>query len=130
MVDEEKSVYMGLYTEEAANLLRVFSEFLDKLKKNPHDKETLEMAGRAIHTFASNSGFMDFAKISRLARNMEYVFDYLKKSNSTPTDEMLNKMSDSLNVINKWFAGLKQNEAEPEVESLIAEMEKLKILTP
>ena len=130
MADEEKNVYLDLYMEEAANLLRVFSEFLDKLKKNPHDRETVEMAGRAIHTFASNSGFMDYAKISRLARNMEYVFDYLKKTNSTPTDEMLGRMSDCLSVINTWFTGMNQNVPEPEVESLIAELEKLKRLTP
>jgi chemotaxis protein histidine kinase CheA len=79
-----------------------------------------------MHTFASNSGFMDFAKISILARNMEYFFDYLKKSASSPTDEMLNKMSDYLEVINNWFSGIRQNAAEPEVQAFIAEMEKLK----
>jgi chemotaxis protein histidine kinase CheA len=126
MVDGGKSAYLELYVEEAGNILKVFSESLDKLKKNSRDRETLELAGRSIHTFASNSGFMNYAKISLLARNMEYVFDYLKKNNSQPTEEMLSKMSCYLEVIEKWFTGLKQNPKEPEVESLIAEMEKLK----
>ena len=126
MVDEENSAYLDLYVEEAANLLKAFSESLEILKKNPEDKSNLEIAGRAMHTFASNSGFMGFGNISRLARNMEYFFDFLKKKNSPPTQEMLSTLTEYLGVINKWFANVKQNAVEPEVDSLIAELEILK----
>lgn len=126
MVDEEKAGYLDLYIEEAGGILKVFSESLNKLKTNPSDTQTIEIACRSMHTFASNSGFMGFGKISRLTRNIEYFFDYIKKKNTPLTPEMLTTLTKQYEIVNNWLTNIRQNETEPEIEQYIAELEKLK----
>jgi two-component system chemotaxis sensor kinase CheA len=66
------------FFEEANSLLDRLEKDLIELEKNPHDKELIESAFRAMHTIKGVSGMYGFEYVSSITHSMESIYQAVR----------------------------------------------------
>ena len=116
--------YMGIFIQEAKELLETIASSLLELEKNPEEPRILNEIFRAAHTLKGSSGMMGFTDLQKLAHKMEDVFDNIRKGSITPSSNLIDVLFECVDAIERRINRLEKGEKEEEdFSSLIKKIE-------
>lgn len=79
MVETNDSEFnKDVFINEAAEQLSILEETLLELEHNPHDKDLLDTAFRALHTIKGSGGLFGFDDIVNFTHDIENVYDQIR----------------------------------------------------
>jgi two-component system, chemotaxis family, sensor kinase CheA len=99
-------------TESAENLARLDREIVE-LEQRPDDPDLLKSIFRAIHTIKGTCGFLDLARLERVAHAAEDVLGLLRDGSLQVTPEVISDVLAAVDVIKAILHALEQTGAEP-----------------
>ncbi|MGB9792629.1 MAG: chemotaxis protein CheA [Thermacetogeniaceae bacterium] len=124
--DMNMSQYLGVFLDEAEELLQQLDEAIVLLEKDPGDRELLNRIFRIAHTLKGSSASMGFEKMATLTHRMESVLDALRQGRLTTSREVVDLLLaclDKLRELKEKIAG--GGEGDAEVGELVAILEAL-----
>ena len=106
--------YMGIFIQEAKELLETVTSSLLELEKKPEDREIVNEIFRAAHTLKGSSGMMGFTDLQELAHKMEDIFDNIRKGLMVPSPNLIDVLFECVDAIEKRIIRLEKGEREEE----------------
>ncbi len=131
------SQQFGQYEGEMAELLDSFivetNEIFEKLgpdlislEKNPNDPELHNRIFRAVHTVKGTSSFLGFDQLTELAHNFEDVLNKIRKGELLVTQQRMDVMFSSFDVLKELLFRIEQRNGEPvEIEKSIEQLQAI-----
>ncbi|MBM3274977.1 MAG: chemotaxis protein CheA, partial [Candidatus Sericytochromatia bacterium] len=119
----DHSQYLGIFLDEARDILQLLNEKLLFLETHREDRKTLDEIFRAAHTLKGMAATMGFAGLTELTHQMENVLDALRQGEvtlDTPLTDTLFGCVDSIGMIIEAIA---DSQAEPDVGSLVERLQ-------
>ena len=95
-IDEEM---LEIFAMEAEDHLRNINEHLEKLEKNPNERESLLEIRRSAHTLKGSAGIVGLARLSNLAHKVEDLLDFISENNIDSNEELFNVLLASTECI-------------------------------
>ena len=95
----QDNVYRELFLTESAEYLKIMSQCLVKLEKNPSDSDSLNEVFRCLHTIKGMSATMGFDKISQLSHATENLLDELRNKRIKATSAIIDKLFASVDIL-------------------------------
>ena len=77
------------YMEEAVELLNDLEESLLELRQDPHSKEFIGKAFRAMHTIKGSGAMFGFEEIARFTHEVETIFDKVRSEEIQLTEPLI-----------------------------------------
>lgn len=99
-------------TESNENLLRLDQEIVE-LEKSPGDLELLKSIFRTIHTIKGTCGFLDLARLERVAHAAENVLGQMRDGKLVATSGIISDVLAAIDVVKLILEGLESTEQEP-----------------
>ena len=129
-ISEEDVPLVLDFIAEAAEHLESAEAGLLALETKPGDKEVINQIFRGFHTIKGMAGFLNLADIGSLAHSAENLLDLVRKDKLVLTEEITNVIFESIDMLKKMIAGLKEavetGKAVPVQEKLPVLLTKLK----
>jgi two-component system chemotaxis sensor kinase CheA len=129
--DDDVSLVLDFINESREHIESAEAGLLE-LEKNPDNKEVLNQIFRAFHTIKGMAGFLNLTEIGSLAHSAENLLDLARKGELILTDKNTDAVFESLDMLKKMIAGLKESvetrRAAPPQENLPQLLAKLKAL--
>ena len=113
--------YMGIFIQEAKELLETIASSLLELEKNPEEPRILNEIFRAAHTLKGSSGMMGFTDLQKLAHKMEDVFDNIRKGSITPSSNLIDILFECVDAMERRINRLEKGEKEGLERDLVEE---------
>jgi two-component system, chemotaxis family, sensor kinase CheA len=99
-------------TESAENLARLDAEIVE-LERTPEDHDLLKSIFRTIHTIKGTCGFLDLARLERVAHAAENVLGLLRDGELGVQPEIISDVLAAVDTIKEILQGLEKTGAEP-----------------
>jgi two-component system, chemotaxis family, sensor kinase CheA len=99
-------------TESAENLARLDAEIVE-LERTPEDHDLLKSIFRTIHTIKGTCGFLDLARLERVAHAAENVLGLLRDGELGVQPEIISDVLAAVDTIKEILQGLETTGAEP-----------------
>ena len=116
----------NLFFTSAENYLRILTEGLLGLEKNPQDNNIINETFRAAHSFKSESLTMEFGKIGALCHALEDIFGYLKSTPGSSIDsDSITTLLGIVDELRNGIRSVKDGGAEPDTEKSITNLQVL-----
>ena len=129
-ISEEDVPLVLDFIAEAAEHLESAEAGLLALETKPGDKEVINQIFRGFHTIKGMAGFLNLTDIGSLAHSAENLLDLVRKDKLVLTEEITNVIFESIDMLKKMIAGLKEavetGKAVPVQEKLPVLLTKLK----
>jgi len=129
-ISEEDVPLVLDFIAEAAEHLESAEAGLLALESKPGDKEVINQIFRGFHTIKGMAGFLNLTDIGSLAHSAENLLDLVRKDKLVLTEEITNVIFESIDMLKKMIAGLKEavetGKAVPVQEKLPVLLTKLK----
>jgi two-component system chemotaxis sensor kinase CheA len=90
---------LGLFFEEAAELLRDFEEGLLRLEQAPEDREIINRVFRSAHTLKGNSAMLGFETIARFTHVLESLLARVRGGELAASGSVVNTLLASADVL-------------------------------
>ncbi len=112
-------------TESSENLARLDIEIVE-LERSPDNPELLKSIFRAIHTIKGTCGFLDLARLERVAHSAENVLGLLRDGEIGVTREIISDVLEAVDTIRMILQRLEETATEPEGDdaALIARLDR------
>ncbi|WP_150911637.1 Hpt domain-containing protein [Marinobacter halotolerans] len=122
LLDDE---ILGIFIEEAEEVLATINEFYPRLRQSADDREALTEVRRAFHTLKGSGRLVGASSIGELAWSVENLLNRVIDQTLRPTDEMF-KLIDQVNArIPSLIQEFRDGESDGDVQALIEQAEAL-----
>ena len=122
LLDEE---ILGIFVEEAKEVMETINEFYPRLRQSSDDREALTEVRRAFHTLKGSGRLVGATSIGELAWSVENLLNRVIDQTLKPTDDMFN-LIDQVNArIPSLIQEFRDGESSGDVQTLIEQAEAL-----
>ncbi len=122
LLDDE---ILGIFVEEAEEVLETINEFYPRLRQSYDDREALMEVRRAFHTLKGSGRLVGATSIGELAWSVENLLNRVIDQTIKPTDDMFN-LIDQVNIrIPSLIQEFRDGEFAGDVQALIEQAEAL-----
>ena len=122
LLDDE---ILGIFIEEAEEVLETINQFYPRLRQSADDREAVTEVRRAFHTLKGSGRLVGATSIGELAWSIENLLNRVIDQTLRPTDEMLNLISQVNARIPSLIQEFRDGEATGDVEGLVEQAEAL-----
>ena len=81
--------YRDMYVSEALEHVEMMNQALLKLEEKPNEREYIDLVFRSAHTIKGMSATMGYDQTRELCKNIENVFDMIRKGEEKPTQNII-----------------------------------------
>ena len=99
MLDAENEELLGIFFEEAQNLVDTLEENIMSLEDDPNNAGTIDEIFRAAHTLKGSSASVDMMELSEFTHVVEDVFDAIRGNGLGICRELVDLLLNSLDVV-------------------------------
>lgn len=122
LLDDE---ILGIFIEEAEEVLETINEFYPRLRQNHDDRDALTEVRRAFHTLKGSGRLVGATSIGELAWSVENLLNRVIDQTLRPTDDMFSLIDDVNSRIPTLINDFRDGQADGEVGELIERAEAL-----
>ena len=122
LLDDE---ILGIFIEEAEEVLETINEFYPRLRQSADDREALTEVRRAFHTLKGSGRLVGATSIGELAWSIENLLNRVIDQTLRPTDDMLGLISQANARVPSLIQEFRDGEANGDVKTLIEQAEVL-----
>ncbi|KAA1172749.1 response regulator [Marinobacter salinexigens] len=122
LLDDE---ILGIFIEEAEEVLETINEFYPRLRQEHEDREALTEVRRAFHTLKGSGRLVGASSIGELAWSIENLLNRVIDQTVRPTDDMFTLVDDAIAHIPSLISDFRQGQANGDVSGLIERAETL-----
>ncbi|WKC58208.1 chemotaxis protein CheA [Borrelia sp. P9F1] len=99
MLDAENEELLGIFFEEAQNLVDTLEENIMSLEDDPNNSGTIDEIFRAAHTLKGSSASVDMMELSGFTHVVEDVFDAIRGNGLKICHELVDLLLNSLDIV-------------------------------
>ncbi len=122
LLDDE---ILGIFIEEAEEVLETINEFYPRLRQSSDDREALTEVRRAYHTLKGSGRLVGATSLGELAWSVENLLNRVIEQTLKPTDDMFN-LIDQVNArIPSLIQEFRDGKSAGDVQALIEQAEAL-----
>lgn len=122
LLDDE---ILGIFVEEAEEVLETIHEFYPRLRQNHDDREALTEVRRAFHTLKGSGRLVGATSIGELAWSVENLLNRVIDQTIRPTDDMFTLVDEVNGRIPSLIREFKEGQTAGDVEALIRRAEAM-----
>ena len=122
LLDDE---ILGIFVEEAEEVLETIHEFYPRLRQNHDDREALTEVRRAFHTLKGSGRLVGATSIGELAWSVENLLNRVIDQTIRPTDDMFTLVDEVNARIPSLIREFKEGQTAGDVEALISRAEAM-----
>ena len=122
LLDDE---ILGIFVEEAEEVLETIHEFYPRLRQNHDDHEALTEVRRAFHTLKGSGRLVGATSIGELAWSVENLLNRVIDQTLRPTDDMFTLVDEVNARIPSLIREFKEGQTAGDVEALITRAEAM-----
>ncbi|WP_372994177.1 Hpt domain-containing protein [Marinobacter sp.] len=122
LLDDE---ILGIFVEEAEEVLETIHEFYPRLRQNHDDREALTEVRRAFHTLKGSGRLVGATSIGELAWSVENLLNRVIDQTIRPTDDMFTLVDEVNARIPSLIREFKEGQTAGDVEQLISRAEAM-----
>jgi len=122
LLDDE---ILGIFIEEAEEVLETIDEFYPRLRQSPDDREALTEVRRAFHTLKGSGRLVGASSIGELAWSVENLLNRVIDQTLKPTDDMFRLIDQVHSRIPSLIQEFRNGESTGDVQALIERAEAL-----
>eukprot|EP00003_Mantamonas_plastica_P025677 TRINITY_DN5084_c0_g1_i2.p1 TRINITY_DN5084_c0_g1~~TRINITY_DN5084_c0_g1_i2.p1 ORF type:complete len:2532 (+),score=517.23 TRINITY_DN5084_c0_g1_i2:21068-28663(+) len=122
LLDDE---ILGIFVEEAEEVLETINEFYPRLRQEHEDREALTEVRRAFHTLKGSGRLVGANSIGELAWSIENLLNRVIDQTVRPTDDMFTLVNGAIARIPGLISEFRQGKADGDVNELITHAEAL-----
>lgn len=104
ILDLENEELLGVFFEEAQNLVDTLEENIMSLEDDPNNSDTIDEIFRAAHTLKGSSASLDMMELSDFTHIVEDVFDAIRDDRVNINNDLVDLLLNSLDVIKEMLA--------------------------
>ncbi|MBB6042654.1 chemotaxis protein CheW [Borreliella yangtzensis] len=104
VLDLENEELLGVFFEEAQNLVDILEENIMSLEDDPNNSDTIDEIFRAAHTLKGSSASLDMMELSDFTHIVEDVFDAIRDDKININNDLVDLLLNSLDVIKEMLA--------------------------
>ncbi|AEL18836.1 chemotaxis histidine kinase [Borreliella bissettiae DN127] len=104
ILDLENEELLGVFFEEAQNLVDILEENIMSLEDDPNNSDTIDEIFRAAHTLKGSSASLDMMELSDFTHIVEDVFDVIRDGRANINNDLVDLLLSSLDVIKEMLA--------------------------
>ncbi|EEF82080.1 chemotaxis protein CheA [Borreliella valaisiana] len=104
ILDLENEELLGVFFEEAQNLVDILEENIMSLEDDPNNSDTIDEIFRAAHTLKGSSASLDIMELSDFTHIVEDVFDAIRDGKININNDLIDLLLNSLDVIKEMLA--------------------------
>ncbi|WKC76363.1 chemotaxis protein CheA [Borreliella valaisiana] len=104
ILDLENEELLGVFFEEAQNLVDILEENIMSLEDDPNNSDTIDEIFRAAHTLKGSSASLDMMELSDFTHIVEDVFDAIRDDKININNDLVDLLLNSLDVIKEMLA--------------------------
>ncbi|MBS1189136.1 MAG: chemotaxis protein histidine kinaselike protein [Rhodocyclaceae bacterium] len=130
-VDEIDAELLGIFLEEAKEVLATMAEHLEMLRAEPHDTEALTTIRRSTHTLKGSGRMVGLNDLGETAWAIEQTLNLWLRQELEVTPELLGMIGLEQEVFTAWVAHLEDHGAPlPDPAPLVALADRLRGTEP
>ena len=95
--------YQEMYVSEAQEHIETMNQALLKLEENPDGSENLDLIFRSAHTLKGMAATMGYEQTKELCRNIENVFEKIRKKESQLSTNLASVLFKCIDVIQQMI---------------------------
>ncbi|MBL3556077.1 MULTISPECIES: Hpt domain-containing protein [Marinobacter] len=122
LLDDE---ILGIFVEEAEEVLETINEFYPRLRQNHDDREALTEVRRAFHTLKGSGRLVGATSIGELAWSVENLLNRVIDQTLRPNDDMFSLIDDVNGRIPALINDFRSGQADGDVAELIERAEAM-----
>ncbi|MEP1214343.1 MAG: Hpt domain-containing protein [Marinobacter sp.] len=122
LLDDE---ILGIFVEEAEEVLETINEFYPRLRQNHDDRDALTEVRRAFHTLKGSGRLVGATSIGELAWSVENLLNRVIDQTLRPNDEMFSLIDDVNGRIPALINDFRTGQADGDVAELIERAEAM-----
>ena len=122
LVDDE---ILGIFIEEAEEVLQTIHEFYPRLRQNHEDREALTEVRRAFHTLKGSGRLVGAVSLGELAWSVENLLNRVIDQTIKPTEELFALVDDANERIPSLISEFRDGQSSGDVAGLIERAEGL-----
>ncbi|MBE0485694.1 Hpt domain-containing protein [Marinobacter sp.] len=122
LLDDE---ILGIFVEEAEEVLQTIHEFYPRLHQNHEDREALTEVRRAFHTLKGSGRMVGAVSLGELAWSVENLLNRLLDQTIKPTEDLFALVDEANNRIPSLINEFRSGQRSGDVAELIARAEGL-----
>ncbi|QFI14767.1 chemotaxis protein CheW [Borrelia sp. CA_690] len=104
ILDLENEELLGVFFEEAQNLVDILEENIMSLEDDPNNSDTIDEIFRAAHTLKGSSASLDMMELSDFTHIVEDVFDAIRDGRINISNDLVDLLLNSLDIIKEMLA--------------------------
>ncbi|WKC88312.1 chemotaxis protein CheA [Borreliella japonica] len=104
ILDLENEELLGVFFEEAQNLVDILEENIMSLEDDPNNSDTIDEIFRAAHTLKGSSASLDMMELSDFTHIVEDVFDAIRDGRININNDLVDLLLNSLDIIKEMLA--------------------------
>nr|WP_267506427.1 chemotaxis protein CheA [Borreliella afzelii] len=104
ILDLENEELLGVFFEEAQNLVDILEENIMSLEDDPNNSDTIDEIFRAAHTLKGSSASLDMMELSDFTHIVEDVFDAIRDDRVNINNDLVDLLLSSLDIIKEMLA--------------------------
>ncbi|GGC65582.1 Hpt domain-containing protein [Marinobacter halophilus] len=122
LVDDE---ILGIFVEEAEEVLQTIHEYYPRLRQNHEDREALTEVRRAFHTLKGSGRLVGASSLGELAWSVENLLNRVIDQTIKPTEDLFALVDDANDRIPSLINEFREGNSSGDVAELIARAEGL-----
>ncbi|MGC8119512.1 Hpt domain-containing protein [Marinobacter sp. VGCF2001] len=122
LLDDE---ILGIFVEEAEEVLQTIQEFYPRLRQDHEDRDALTEVRRAFHTLKGSGRLVGATSIGELAWSVENLLNRVIDQTIKPTDDMFSLVDEVNERIPSLIAEFRNGDTSGDVDALIERAEAL-----
>lgn len=119
----DHSQYLGIFLDEARDILQLLNEKLLFLETHRDDRKTLDEIFRAAHTLKGMAATMGFSGLTELTHQMENVLDALRQGAASLDTALTDTLFGCVDSIGTIIDAIAEGQPEPDVASLVERLQ-------
>ncbi len=101
--------YRDLYVAEGLEHVEKIHEALTQLENEPNNRELVDQIFRSAHTLKSMAATMDYKKTQNLCKNIENIFEKIRKGESEVTNNLITAISKCVDILEQMISDDKKD---------------------
>jgi len=118
----DNSQYLGIFLDEARDILQLLNEKLLFLETHRDDRKTLDEIFRAAHTLKGMAATMGFSGLTELTHHMEDVLDALRQGSTELDPGLTDTLFSCVDAITATIDAIAEAQPEPDTSGLVARL--------
>jgi two-component system chemotaxis sensor kinase CheA len=101
--------YSKLFVSEARESLRIMSDSMLELEKNPSDKERIDQVFRACHSIKGMAAMMSMKEIADTTHALEDVLSAVREGTVEPTDDVAQTIFNCIDTLDSMVSAVESS---------------------